>query len=315
MDGAMSAVFEIALTDTKRAALPLLPEEVAYLDRTDWNGSLVLKVLWNYTRTEGVADEITPQSQTPALQRRFGSEYEIPLTLPRHPGVVHILHAYYGNTDDFREYVHFHPFRVPEGIPVGWASRTAFVVMPYYSKSLRKYISDRPAGLTSSEWYSIVLSLLHTLTFLSQHHVAHRDLKPENIFIGAHGRPVLADFGSARFTAEPPAAGSSQWRDIPFVDAGQALVFTPATADPQVQRLHRAAQHGRPVDAAGGRLSMTLAEVYATSDLYSLGRSVYMLVLPGGFPTRDYYRLDEVRSSRDILIATTEQCQFGRQYL
>ncbi|KAH8052891.1 protein kinase [Aureococcus anophagefferens] len=45
--------------------------------------------------------------------------------------------------------------------------------------------------------------LLDALAFLHSHHVLHRDVKPANLLISAAGVLKLADFGYARYVADP----------------------------------------------------------------------------------------------------------------
>jgi len=79
------------------------------------------------------------------------------------------------------------------------ANGTAYMVMEYQKgQSLTDYLKQRRI-LTEEELLAIVKPLLEGLKEIHQAGFLHRDIKPNNIYIREDNKPVLLDFGSARY--------------------------------------------------------------------------------------------------------------------
>jgi serine/threonine protein kinase len=79
------------------------------------------------------------------------------------------------------------------------ANATAYMVMDYEKGEALKAVlqqSPRPPEPILKE---LVTPLLEGLAAVHAAGFLHRDIKPENIFLRADGRPVLIDFGAARY--------------------------------------------------------------------------------------------------------------------
>lgn len=133
-------------------------------------------------------DDRRPISRSSHLRREHGVEYELPLRLPPHPGVVMVLHHYAGSTAAFSHHL---GLIMPAFLPVSMASRTTFMVMPEYRTSLQRWLRGRRrerddvADVSEDEWRLIVVQALDILTLLQAHFIAHRDIKVR--FACGHG--------------------------------------------------------------------------------------------------------------------------------
>lgn len=79
------------------------------------------------------------------------------------------------------------------------ANGTAYLVMRYEDgRSLREILA-RHAVLTEAQLRQILFPLLGGLSELHRDGLLHRDIKPENIYVRCDGKPVLLDFGAARY--------------------------------------------------------------------------------------------------------------------
>jgi hypothetical protein len=160
---------------------------------------MVLKMMNNLRDESGRGLAL---SSTMRMGSEHGNEYEIPMQLPAHPGVIHVLHHFQGSTDNYRLYVNM---IISGGMGVSMARRTTFVVLPRYCKSLRRFLDDRRAGkrdddvslksgcvygsregsgdeleysgVRESEWRLLLIELLDIVVFLGSQYVAHRDIK------------------------------------------------------------------------------------------------------------------------------------------
>lgn len=80
-------------------------------------------------------------------------------------------------------------------------NNTAYIVMDYYEgMSLDEHIIKLGRALTEAETLKIILPLLDGLKHVHAKGLIHRDIKPANIYLTRDGRPVLLDFGAARFS-------------------------------------------------------------------------------------------------------------------
>ena len=99
------------------------------------------------------------------------------LTELEHPNIVNVLRA-------FKEL------------------NTAYYVMkPVLGTELYTAVPE-PEFLDESTLLPILRQLLSALAYLHKHNLLHRDIKPTNILLTPSGKPVLIDFGLARYTEE-----------------------------------------------------------------------------------------------------------------
>ena len=77
-------------------------------------------------------------------------------------------------------------------------NNTAYMVMRFEEGGTLAALLNRRGTLTEPELLRILLAILNGLELVHNAGFIHRDIKPDNIHIGADGRPVLLDFGSAR---------------------------------------------------------------------------------------------------------------------
>lgn len=110
----------------------------------------------------------------------------------------------------------------------------------------------------------IVRDVARAVAYAHRHDIVHRDLKPDNILINSEGRPLVTDFGLAKWNRE----GTMLTR------TGQVL-GTPNYMSPE---------------QASGR-----SEAGVTSDVYSLGAILYALL--AGVPPHDGSNAAEVLRS------------------
>jgi serine/threonine protein kinase len=78
---------------------------------------------------------------------------------------------------------------------------TAYLVMDYYEGlTLSEYISHQPtARLSESQALNVISPILDGLREVHAKGFLHRDIKPQNIYLTVGNRPILLDFGAARF--------------------------------------------------------------------------------------------------------------------
>lgn len=96
---------------------------------------------------------------------------------------------------------HLQKFRHPNIVPasrVFKALGTVYYVMPFIGGySLNDVAKKGP--LTEAELLPILVQILHALRYIHANRLFHRDIKPQNIMLTAAGKPVLIDFGTARY--------------------------------------------------------------------------------------------------------------------
>lgn len=144
-------------------------------------------------------------AREPVIVERFGHEIKAATTV-RHPNLIEVVDS--GTSGD--------------GAP--------FLVMPFldgYTLADQLFRQGRVPDVTA---IGFLLPILDALTALHAAGVVHRDVKPENIVITADGhggtRPVLIDFGAARFHGEPEHTTSPTM--------GGVLLGTPAYMAPEL---------------------------------------------------------------------------------
>lgn len=157
---------------------------------------------------------------SPQERRRFRTEAEAAARL-RHPGIVPIHDV--GN----------------------WQGYAYFSMALLEGPTLQRMVDGRCGH--PRQWAALVRDIARAVHYAHQQGVVHRDLKPENILTDAEGRPLLTDFGLAK------------WRrnDTVLTQTGQIL-GTPAYMSPE---------------QASGR-----ADTGPATDIYSLGAILYALL-------------------------------------
>ncbi len=123
---------------------------------------------------------------------------------------------------------------------------------PYFSMQLvnGKTLAERlqQGPLSQRESARIMAEVCRAIAFAHEHGVLHRDLKPSNILLDRLQRPLVSDFGLAKFTG----SGDDLTRS-------GAVIGTPSYMSPE---------------QASGRSSL----VGPASDIYSLGSVLYHLL-------------------------------------
>src|SRR3954463_3321837 len=76
---------------------------------------------------------------------------------------------------------------------------TAYMVMDFESGSSLSQLLRKRQTFNEEKLLSLIKPIAEGLERAHRVGVLHRDIKPANILVGEDGRPVLIDFGSARF--------------------------------------------------------------------------------------------------------------------
>lgn len=77
---------------------------------------------------------------------------------------------------------------------------TAYLVMDYYEGvSLSEYLKQKGGHISENLATDIMMPVLDGLREVHAKGFLHRDIKPQNIYLTKDGRPILLDFGAARF--------------------------------------------------------------------------------------------------------------------
>lgn len=140
-----------------------------------------------------------------------------------------------------------HPGIVPV-FEVGEANGQHFFSMAFVQgKSLHAKVTD-VGPLAAKEAASLMRAVANAVEFAHDKGIVHRDIKPQNILLDEHGEPRVADFGLAK-----------------HVHGGSDL-----TAAGQVM--------GTPSYMAPEQASGKIEEVDASSDVYSVGATLYFLL-------------------------------------
>ena len=114
---------------------------------------------------------------------------------------------------------------VPNVVPIldrgGWKDFWV-LVMPKADKSLRHYLSENIAPLSTNDTVQVLSDVAQALAAMDGR-IVHRDIKPDNILL-LNGRWCLADFGISKYAEAttapdtrkhfmtPPYAAPEQWR-------------------------------------------------------------------------------------------------------
>ncbi|MBF0553865.1 MAG: tetratricopeptide repeat protein [Nitrospirae bacterium] len=139
---------------------------------------------------------------------------------------------------------------------------TAYIVMDYYDGiPLMDYLSRQPdEKIPWKTAIDIMMPILDGLREVHENNIIHRDIKPQNIYITTGGRPILLDFGAARYS---------------FGNKTQALtvVMTPGYAPPE--QYHAKGKQG------------------PWTDIYACAATLYNLIT-GEVPTDAAERLAQI---------------------
>ncbi|KAF9270264.1 kinase-like protein [Marasmius fiardii PR-910] len=100
-----------------------------------------------------------------------------------HPNICPLL--------DFFEDSHYYYIILPSTTPEPRAGE------PEPHSDLFDLVESFPNGLPPKDIRSYLGQIADALTFLHSHGIVHRDVKDENVVLGANGRGILIDFGSA----------------------------------------------------------------------------------------------------------------------
>jgi formylglycine-generating enzyme required for sulfatase activity/serine/threonine protein kinase len=77
---------------------------------------------------------------------------------------------------------------------------TAYLVMDYYDgMSLSEYLKEKQGEMSWELAAETMMPILDGLREVHEKGFLHRDIKPQNIYLTKDGRPILLDFGAARF--------------------------------------------------------------------------------------------------------------------
>lgn len=153
------------------------------------------------------------------------------------------------------------------------ANGTAYMVMEYEpGQSLAEQLEAGDGTLTDSKLLQVFIPILNGLQAMHEAGLVHLDIKPDNIYIGADGRPILIDFGSASQIAAQKATGQ--------------VAITPAYA---------AIEHYPDKGKRG-----------PWTDIYSIGASMYRCIA-GNPPVGSLERYKSIlQYQKNPLILTTE---------
>jgi len=80
------------------------------------------------------------------------------------------------------------------------------LVMDYAAGGSLGHLLGTRKRLSVGETVTVITPLARLLAFLHQEGVVHSDVSPGNVLFTAHGKPLLADLGTARMLGDPGAA-------------------------------------------------------------------------------------------------------------
>jgi serine/threonine protein kinase len=136
-----------------------------------------------------------------------------------------------------------------------------------------------------SETLRIVGAMCEALAEAHNLGIVHRDIKPQNILFASVGDarlPKLADFGIAKWSADPEVESSKRADDTQIVAGQKLAMYSPSWAAPEQLA-------GQPVGAV--------------TDIYSLAAlAVYMLTGKAIFSDEDVYAGYKKRRQWDLLV-------------
>ena len=123
-----------------------------------------------------------------------------------------------------------------------------YLVMPFYPGGSCGDLVKQQGPMSVADVLETGVEMASALESAHQSNVVHRDVKPDNIFIDQYDRRVLGDFGISAFSGVDHHSETTT----------SGLSFTPAHASPEV---------------------LNEKDPGPTSDLYSLGSTLYALLV------------------------------------
>jgi WD40 repeat protein/serine/threonine protein kinase len=154
-------------------------------------------------------------------------------------------------------------------IPAGEASEET---KPDVEETRPRVTARAPASQGSVEFRKLLADFLvvcRTVAFAHSHGIVHRDLKPRNIMLGKYGEVLVVDWGLAKQLSSD--AGPQQADDTIFVRRpGDAARTNPGEIK------------GSPAYMSPEQADHRLGAVGPASDIYSLGATLYHLIVGRG---------------------------------
>lgn len=198
--------------------------------------------------------EIKPKFiDDPALRSRFTLEAEITGGL-EHPGIVPVYGL--GTRSDGQP---FYAMRLIRGISLHDACASYHKAKP-----------ERNASENALEFRNLLsrfVSVCNAIEYAHSRGVIHRDLKPSNIMLGKYGETLVVDWGLAKSVIRGDQIGS----------AAEETVLRPRSAN-QASATEMGSVVGTPAFMSPEQASGDLSSVGPTSDVYSLGATLYFLL-------------------------------------
>jgi serine/threonine-protein kinase len=200
---------------------------------------------------KGIQDQL---ADDPHYRARFEFEAEVTGGL-EHPGVVPIYGL--GHTPTGRP---FYAMRLVKG------KSLREVIGAFHEAESRPGRDPASSALELRELLGRFIDVCDAVGYAHSRGVIHRDLKPGNIMVGRYGETLVVDWGTAKAAGrrdivsdvdEATLRPLSGWATPPTMDG--ATIGTPAYMSPE---------------QAAGRI----AELGASSDVYSLGATLYCLL-------------------------------------
>ncbi len=192
----------------------------------------------------------------PMSQARFLLEARLTGRL-EHPGIVPVYGL--GRYPDGRPY---YAMRFIEGETLGRA----------IERFHRGDAATRDPARREIAFRRLLRSLIDACNAVAYAHsrgVVHRDLKPDNIMLGRFGETLVVDWGLAKASAEG-------LDDAPDADVG------PATSDDSPYMTRPGSALGTPQYMSPEQAAGALERVGPASDVYSLGATLYCLLVGRG---------------------------------
>ena len=143
---------------------------------------------------------------------------------------------------------------------------TLFLAMELIPGHTLRDTVSKEAPMSPARALALLEPVVSALAAAHRAGIVHRDVKPENVLIDPSGRALLTDFGLARDLE----------LDARLTATGQ-FVGTPAYASPEQLC-------GKPTDPR--------------SDVYSLGATLFEMLLHGGFPAA--FRFEDTAKGIDV---------------